>query len=293
MATPEEPRLDLAISVLPNELIRALNHIFSHGLSGTALVGGSAISGFYAGHRRSDDLDLFAPTRDAQRQTVRAARRLAEVGIEEVQVYQNIPDFFNANFRIGDYSFKLQVVLDEALHSVATFHDIAHNIRVASLDTLFSMKVAALVGRCSEKDLYDVIWLLAHRFPQCEHAEFLERGYLMDRGVNGETMLMSLTGANLVLEDCDFALDPRLSKQVVHSQITSFRDGLAKGLSLFLHSRSAPSLPMIARQILLLRPESAASLLNAAPQVGDPDLDTSSSDHGDARDPTIKHRFCL
>ena len=74
--------IHLAQQVLPAPLLQALKHIFSKGLEHTWLVGGTALAGFYAGHRRSDDLDLFVSA-DAFAQTHRAVQSLkTELGAE-------------------------------------------------------------------------------------------------------------------------------------------------------------------------------------------------------------------
>lgn len=59
------PRAELAARFLPAPLWRGLSHVFAQGLSDTMLVGGTALAGFYAGHRRSDDLDLFVGTAES------------------------------------------------------------------------------------------------------------------------------------------------------------------------------------------------------------------------------------
>ena len=72
MAMGDQPDLSLARRVLPAPLLRALQHVFAQGLSGCMLVGGTALAGFYAGHRRSDDLDLFTETGEDQSAAVLA-----------------------------------------------------------------------------------------------------------------------------------------------------------------------------------------------------------------------------
>ena len=71
------PDSRLAQRVLPDPLYRALTHVYAQRISGCMLAGGTAISGYYAGHRRSDDLELFAKDEDAHRAAVLAARSLA------------------------------------------------------------------------------------------------------------------------------------------------------------------------------------------------------------------------
>ena len=60
--------------MLPFPLLQALRHVFAQGLNDCVLVGGTALAGFYAGHRRSDDLDLFTGSATAFTQAVLAVR---------------------------------------------------------------------------------------------------------------------------------------------------------------------------------------------------------------------------
>ena len=59
METVRQPDSSLAAQILPPPLYRALTHLSAQDLNGVMLVGGTALAGYYAGHRRSDDLDLF------------------------------------------------------------------------------------------------------------------------------------------------------------------------------------------------------------------------------------------
>ena len=67
-----QPDAELAKRVLPAQLHAALAHVFAQGIRDRMLVGGTAIAGYYAGHRRSDDLDLFVRDAKAHRATVLA-----------------------------------------------------------------------------------------------------------------------------------------------------------------------------------------------------------------------------
>lgn len=53
---------------------------------------------------------------------------------------------------------------------------------VAALRTLLAMKTAALLSRCAEKDLYDLLWLLG-RYKELSLPEVIELGASVDAGV--------------------------------------------------------------------------------------------------------------
>ncbi|MEW6751646.1 MAG: nucleotidyl transferase AbiEii/AbiGii toxin family protein [Candidatus Latescibacterota bacterium] len=76
---PLHPR-GRAARALPAPLYRALTRVFAQGISGCVLVGGTALAGYYAEHRRSDDLDLFTRDEPPFRAAVLAARSVAALG---------------------------------------------------------------------------------------------------------------------------------------------------------------------------------------------------------------------
>ena len=80
----DSPRFEpsLAVRVLPPSLLSGAQARVAQRVSGCMLVGGTALAGFYAGHRRSDDLDLFTGSSAAFRQTVLAVRTLQSLGVE-------------------------------------------------------------------------------------------------------------------------------------------------------------------------------------------------------------------
>ena len=78
MEDTERPSLDLARTVLPHGLLKALEFIAESSSADTMLVGGTALAGFYAGHRRSEDLDLFCKSDEAFIATRLAVKALRE-----------------------------------------------------------------------------------------------------------------------------------------------------------------------------------------------------------------------
>ena len=80
------------------------------------------------------------------------------------------------------------------------------DVVVAGLSGLLAMKAATLVSRCSEKDLYDLIWL-CHAFPDRELPDLVELARTVDGGVTGETLMYSIGSTSLEREACGFAVD--------------------------------------------------------------------------------------
>jgi hypothetical protein len=71
--------------------------------------------------------------------------------------------------------------------------------------------------------------------------------------MNGEGLLLSLSGADLRKEACGFALDPDLTPEAVHRRVCEFRKRMLRGLSLHLKALPAPPLKELVRRIEGLR----------------------------------------
>jgi Nucleotidyl transferase AbiEii toxin, Type IV TA system len=254
MANSSNPEIRLAEKVLPSALYRSLCHVFAQGISGCVLAGGTALAGFYAGHRRSDDLDLFTATESAQRSAVLAVKSLTSIGVILDTVNESA-QYFEGIGKLDSHLFKMTVVLDSNLFRVGTSVSLAGNIHVVDLDTLFKMKAATLVSRCSEKDLYDLIWLLG-RYPDRKFEDLIRLGNEIDAGVRGEAVLGSVSGAILRKEACNFSLDfgdsGKKSGQI-YEEILAFRQNLLRGLAVYLENEPTPELGELVRGLEKLR----------------------------------------
>jgi predicted nucleotidyltransferase component of viral defense system len=215
------PDVKIAKQVLPGPLLKAIEHVFSKNLSGVALVGGTALAGFYAGHRRSDDLDLFVADEFSKMAAILAVESLRDIGTQ-LTVQTKSAHYYRCFCRLDGHSFTVDVVMDANLFQVGQFHSLGH-VHVAQLPTLFKMKIATLVSRCSEKDLFDLIWLFDH-FPDQKILEVLKVGKEVDSGISIENILISLTGSILREEACDFGIQD--NKSDVFKKIQQFKKQL-------------------------------------------------------------------
>lgn len=245
MAFTEKPRLDLAKKVLPASLYGCLEYIFSKPISGLALCGGTALSGFYAGHRRSDDLDLFTKDEAAQEGAVRLVKSLNSIGVQFLEEFHTAA-YYKATCQKKDHRFTVDVVWDPHLFQVGHFEVLSNGIQVADLDTLLMTKAATLVSRCSEKDLYDLMWLFDHHSP-LEFKGLIELGKKIDQGVNGETVLLSVSGALLHEDACHFS--QTLNAKEIFKSIKKFQKEFIVHLSQFLKDQSSSPLKEIIKKI--------------------------------------------
>lgn len=234
MSISPKPNEALAVKTLPRPLRQVIQATFGQGVVGCALVGGTALAGYYAGHRESDDMDLFTADATAQAMTVAAVKSLAGIGVI-FSDERNSPSFYHALGRLSGRNFTIDVVLDANIHRIGTFVQTVDGIQVASLETLLMMKIATLVSRCSEKDLFDLKWLTEHyRTPAVE--EWIALGQKVDGGANAEGMLIAVSGAKLRIDACGFAAKFGMSSAVVLKEILAFRSALQKKLATYLET---------------------------------------------------------
>ena len=244
----DPPRFDpsLAARVLPPPLLQALRHVFAQRIDGCMLVGGTALAGFYAGHRRSDDLDLFTGSAAAFTQTILAVRTLRSLGVE-LHERARSNQFFRAVCQHRELAFTVDVVLDEHVSAITETNH-TDGVVVAGLSGLLAMKAATLVSRCSEKDLYDLIWL-CNAFPDRELPDLIELARTVDGGVTGETLMYSIGSTSLEREACGFAVDFGVSAAAVFRQVTAFPRELLTALDRHLSDAATSPLRDLVRRI--------------------------------------------
>jgi len=240
-----QPDIALASGVLPAPLYRGLLHVFAQGISGCMLVGGTALAGYYAGHRRSDDLDLFTRDTSAQRATSLAVNSLREIGAT-IEPLQSSKQFNAVACSLDGHDFTAQVVLDPNLFHVGHGLNAQDGTVVADIDTLLAQKTATLVSRCSEKDLYDLLWLF-ERFRDLDLPTLLERGARIDGGVHAEAVLLSLVGTRLDRSACGFSRTR--SADDVFDAIQSLKTNLEHGLDQLAQDQAAPRIGKLIRAL--------------------------------------------
>jgi hypothetical protein len=228
MALHAKPNDDLEQTALPAPLRKAIHAVFASKIEGCVLVGGTALAGYYANHRRSDDMDLFTSDAISQAMAVSAVKNLTSIGAKFYDE-RNSATYFHALIELDGHRFTADVVLDTHLHKVGRFEMTKHGVVVADLLTLLKMKIAALVSRCSEKDLFDLYWLFKnYRKPSIDEA--LELGREIDQGISAEALLIGLCGANLRESACSFAMNHGTSSTEVYSLISEIKKSMLVGL---------------------------------------------------------------
>lgn len=198
------PKDSMSTKSIPEAIRKAAQHIFLNCGEGVWLVGGTALAGYYAEHRRSDYIDLFTDGPESQCTAVLAVKSLQNIGATFSNEKQT-PLYYRVEVRLLDHSFTIDVVLDEHLHKIGKAHRTNDSVHVADIQTLLAMKVATLISRCSEKDLFDLDWL-SENVKELSGNDLIELGKKVDGGVSVETLLISIKGAILKKEACNFLL---------------------------------------------------------------------------------------
>jgi hypothetical protein len=240
-----QPDSSLAVATLPAPLYEALVHVYSQGIVNCMLVGGTALAGYYAGHRRSDDLDLFAADADAMKAAVLAVRSLRARGTELREV-QSTQQFHSVVCELRDHRFTMQAVLDANLFRVGRGIEAADGVFVADLETLLKTKAATLLSRCSEKDLYDLQWLFG-QFPDLRAEDLVALGAEIDGGMSAESLLINLAGTPLDLASCGFSLSQ--SAEQVFTELRSLKKRLLDAFDKVASRQPAPAVGELIRKL--------------------------------------------
>lgn len=241
----EQPDSRLASKILPGPLYRSATHVFAQHITGCMLVGGTALAGYYAGHRRSDDLDLFAEDGDAYRSTTLAVKSLRNLGAR-IEDTVSSSQFYRASCTLDGHAFTVDVVLDANAHAVGESQVADDGVAVGSLATLLRQKAATLVSRCSEKDLYDLIWLFRSN-PKVDLAMLIELGSQIDGGLTAEAALTCLVGTELMKSACGFSLTQTASQ--VFGEITTLKRDLEQGLDKLARGQPTPPVGKLVRAL--------------------------------------------
>lgn len=214
---------------LPEELRTVLSKIFPPLQGEIVLVGGTALSGFFFGHRRSDDIDLFVKNEILFNLTFKEIQKTKKDGVIFLEE-KRFPEYYHALCELNLHKFTIDIVTDPPLFlAMDEIKSFPYNIQTPDIKTLLKMKMATLVSRCSEKDLYDLIFLLKH-FNELTLPELIIMGQEIDLGVNIDSLTLSIGGTNLKEDACDFSIDRDISNKNIYAQILSFQKLLLKQL---------------------------------------------------------------
>ena len=116
------------------------------------LVGGTALSLMY-GHRISEDLDLFSPSKF---ENLAITEALVKTFKESLSIRTS------SHFGIFGYIDNVKVDIVRYPHPLIRPTLTIDGIRMFSMEDIVAMKVQAVLGRAKKKDFWDIAELLKH-----------------------------------------------------------------------------------------------------------------------------------
>jgi len=129
------------------------------------LTGGTALSQFYLGHRKSDDLDFFTPIEELlQPISLKIESALKKAGAD-VERKREFRSFVELNVSVPSESTIIHLALDSPYRLDPTImSDEFPGLRIDSLRDLAANKLLALFGRATLRDFVDVFFLAKEKF---------------------------------------------------------------------------------------------------------------------------------
>lgn len=185
------------------------------------LTGGSALAGYYLGHRTSADLDFFTTSDDA----FPHARRLVEDAVRHLggltEVVREYPGFIELRATVAGESVKIDLVR-ETVPQVRPDKPRIGSAVVDSIEDIAANKICAVVGRSEVRDYVDLFFLdrAGQSLPQA-----IERARDKDAGIEPATLAWILGQVRVN------SLPPTLLKPLTPAELQSFIDELARKLS--------------------------------------------------------------
>lgn len=122
------------------------------------LTGGTALAGFYFGHRTSVDLDLFTLSPLPRDDLYSLMTTIAKSEGGEFALQTEAPTIVTGFIKTPDVSLKVDLVQDVPIH-VGDFN-VVDAIRIDALENIGSNKITASYGRLDPKDFVDLYWIL-------------------------------------------------------------------------------------------------------------------------------------
>lgn len=121
------------------------------------LTGGAALSGFYLGHRTTEDVDLFT-SEDLLEDGEAALRAAADALGASIETVRTAPEFRRRVVRRGEEALVVDLVRDRAPQLVRD-KSLVGRIRIDPPQEIMANKLCALLSRAEIRDLVDVMLL--------------------------------------------------------------------------------------------------------------------------------------
>lgn len=150
----KDPPAHGKLSAFQDEVLRA----FFQRERGFFLTGGGALCGFHLGHRETGDLDLFTVDAAAFERGRHVARAVADECNASLEVLQDAPGFRRITLSRAEDALVVDFVHERVKQVCAEKPEI-DDIVIDPPEEILANKLTAIVGRCEERDLVDVLFL--------------------------------------------------------------------------------------------------------------------------------------
>ena len=206
---------------LLSPLQRRILDAVSAQLRGLFLSGGTALSAYYLGHRRSADLDLFTRESENYDGYVRQLLRLLEGAGLPAAAGAAGPGFRRFIVSDGQETVPVDVVLDTA-EAIAAPTITPEGLVVDSIEDIAANKLCAILGRAEVRDYVDLYFLAK---AGKEPLAFLPAARRKDAGLEPATLAFVLSDVKVhrIPED--------LVQPVTAAQLQEFIDDLRRRLA--------------------------------------------------------------
>ena len=118
------------------------------------LTGGAALAGFYFGHRKTEDLDLFTLENEIENGFA-IVREVAQTLSAKVESIQTSPDFRRLLVKRGDEAVVVDLIREYVFQLEREKREI-NGIRIDSPEEIMANKLCTLLSRAEIRDLVDV-----------------------------------------------------------------------------------------------------------------------------------------
>lgn len=174
------------------------------------LSGGAALVGFYLGHRKTEDLDLFTLEHEIEN-GVFILKEVAKSLSVEVEAIQTSPDFQRFLLKRKDETIVVDLIR-ESVYQITHEKSTINGVRIDSPQEILANKLCTLLSRSEIRDLVDVYYLERAGF---RIEDVISEARKKDRG---------LTGAQLVwvLGQVSFGDDARIPGDVSVEQMREY-----------------------------------------------------------------------
>jgi hypothetical protein len=185
------------------------------GVEGVYLTGGSALAGFYLGHRHSLDLDLFTPEADRLDELEARLKAWCDAHGVTLLPIRTFPGFRRFQAERPGESTLVDLVHEPVPQTVPLTDKPLHGgLRLDDLRDVVANKLGALLGRGETKDLVDLYFLSLEGF---DPLAFLDAARQRDGGLD------ALTLAWVLQEMTPDLADVALVRPLEPEELDSFR----------------------------------------------------------------------